>query len=47
MIIRGLGMIKKNSDEHIKKIPKDISLSNLQKILLLNTNQVLRKTISI
>lgn len=40
------GMIK-NIDTHIKKFPGNLSLSEIQKIMLMSTAQILRKTLSV
>ena len=46
VVIGALGLIKKGTEKHIEKIPGKISLSECQKIALMGTAHILRKTLS-
>ena len=46
VVIGALGLIKKGTEKHIEKIPGEISLPELQKIALMGTAHILRKTLS-
>ncbi|MEO0971429.1 MAG: hypothetical protein AAFX80_24760, partial [Cyanobacteria bacterium J06639_18] len=47
VIVGALGVIKKGSEEYLKKIPGKISQKQLQKIALLGSAHILRKILSI
>lgn len=47
IIVGALGIIKKYSDKYITKTPGLINIYNIQKIALLGTAHILRKTLSI
>ena len=47
VVIGALGMIKKGTETHVNKIPGNISIPELQKITLMGTAHILRKTLSI
>ena len=47
VVIGALGMIKKGTKKHLEKLPGNPSLAELQKITLLGTSHILRKTLSI
>ena len=47
VVIGALGLIKKGLEKHTKQIPGNIKISELQKIALLGTTRILRKTLSI
>ena len=47
VVIGGLGLIKKGLEEYTKQIQGNIKISELQKIALLGTSRILRKTLSI
>ncbi|XP_028517939.1 uncharacterized protein LOC110248967 [Exaiptasia diaphana] len=47
VIIGALGLIKKGIDKYINKIPGNIKIVELQKIVLLGTAHILRRTLSI
>ena len=46
VVIGALGLIKKGLEKHIKQIPGNIKITELQKIALLGTSHILRKTLS-
>jgi len=46
VVIGALGIIKKGTDDFIKKIPGGITIEELQKIALLGTAHILRKVLS-
>lgn len=46
VVIGALGIIKKGTEEYIKKIPGNIKLQELQKTTLLGTAHILRKVLS-
>ena len=46
-VIGGLGLIKKGLEKYTKQIQGNIKISELQKIALLGTSRILRKTLSI
>ena len=46
VVIGALGLIKKGLEKHIKQIPGNINITELQKIALLGTSHILRKTLS-
>ena len=47
VVIRALGLIKKGLEKYTKQIPGNIKIRELQKIALLGTSRILRKTLSI
>ena len=47
VVIGALGLIKKGLEKYTKQIPSNIKISELQKIALLGTSRILRKTLSI
>ena len=47
VVVGALGLIKKDTDKHIIKIPGDPSLQEIQKIVLNSTAHILRKVLSI
>ena len=47
VVIGALGLIKKGLEKYTKKIPGNIKISELQKIALLGTSRILRKTLFI
>ena len=47
VVIGVLGLIKKGLEKYTKQIPGNIKISELQKIALLGTSRILRKTLSI
>ena len=47
VVIRVLGLIKKGLEKYTKQIPGNIKISELQRIALLGTSRILRKTLSI
>ena len=47
VVIGALGLIKKGLEKNTKQIPGNIKISELQKIALLGTSHILRKTLSI
>ena len=47
VVIGALGLIKKGLEKYTKQIPGNIKISELQKITLLGTSRILRKTLSI
>uniref|UniRef100_A0A0L8I0U5 Uncharacterized protein n=1 Tax=Octopus bimaculoides TaxID=37653 RepID=A0A0L8I0U5_OCTBM len=47
IIVGGLGLMKKYSDKYITKTPGLTNIYNIQKITLLRTAHILRKTLSI
>ena len=47
VVIGALGLIKKGLEKYTKQIPGNIKISQLQKIALLGTSRILRKTLSI
>ena len=47
VVIGALGLIKKGLEKYTKQIPGNIKISELQKIALLGTSRILRKTLSI
>ena len=47
VVIEALGLIKKGLEKYIQQIPGNIKVHELQKIRLLGTSLILRKTLSI
>ena len=47
VVVGALGVIKKHLDKHINKIPGQTRIEELQKIVLLGTAHIIRKTLSI
>ena len=47
VIIGALGLVKKGTENYIGKIPGNIRITELQKIVLLGTAHILRRTLSI
>ena len=47
VVIGALGIIKMGLEKYTKQIPGNIKISELQKIALLGTSRILRKTLSI
>ena len=47
IVVSVVGMIKKNTDTHVLKMPGNLFLSEIQKIMLMSTAHILRKTLSI
>lgn len=47
IVLEVLGMIKKNTDKQFKLIPRNIPLSEIQKLVLMSTAHLYRKIISI
>ena len=47
VVIGALGLIKKGLEKYTKQIPGNIKISEIQKISLLGTSRILRKTLSI
>ena len=47
VVIGALGLIKKGLEKYTKQIPGNIKIGELQKIALLGTSRILRKTLSI
>ena len=47
VVIGALGLIKKSLEKYTKQIPCNIKISELQKIALLGTSRIQRKTLSI
>ena len=47
VVIGALGLIEKGLEDYTKQIPGNIKISELQKIALLGTSCILRKTLSI
>jgi len=47
VIIAAFGLVKKGTENYIGKIPGNIRITELQKIVLLGTAQILRRTLSI
>ena len=47
VVIGALGLIQKGLEKYTKQIPGNIKISELQKIALLGTSRILRKTLSI
>ena len=46
VVIGTLGMVKRKSEDHIKKIPENPCLQELQKIVLNGTAHLLRRVLS-
>ena len=46
VVIEALGLIKKGLEKYIQQIPGNIKVHELQKIRLLGTSLILRKTLS-
>ena len=46
VVAGALGMIKKNTEDHIKRIPRNLGLQELQKIVLNGTAHLLRRVLS-
>ena len=46
VVIGALGMIKKDTEKHLEKIPESPNLGEMQKIALKSTAHILRKTLS-
>ena len=47
VVIGALGLLKKGLKKYTKQIPGNIKICELQKITLLGTSRILRKTLSI
>ena len=47
VIIGALRLVKKRTENYIVKIPGNIRITELQKIVLLGTARILRRTLSI
>ena len=47
VVIGALGLINRNVEKHIDKLPCKLSLQEIQKITLMGTARILRKTLSI
>ena len=47
VVIGALGLTEKGLEKYTKQIPGNIKISELQKIALLGTSRILRKTLSI
>ena len=47
VIIGAFGLVKKRTENYIGKIPGNIRITELQKIVLLGTAHILRRTLSI
>jgi len=47
VIIGACGLVKKRTENYIGKIPGNIRITELQKIVLLGTAHILRRTLSI
>ena len=45
--IGAFGLVKKKTENYIGKIPDNIRITELQKIVLLGTARILRRTLSI
>ena len=45
VVAGALGMIKKNTEDHIKRIPRNLGLQELQKIVLNGTAHLLRRVL--
>ena len=46
VVVGGLGRMKKKTEDHIKRIPEDRCLQELQKIVLNGTAHLLRRVLS-
>ena len=47
IIVGALGMIKKGTQKHVNEIPGNLSLAEIQKIVLNSTAHILRRTLSL
>ena len=47
VVVGALGMVKKGVVNHLKSIPGEPNLQEMQKIVLTSTSQILRKALSI
>ena len=47
IIVEALGMIKKGTHEYVNEIPGNLSLAEIQKIVLNRTAHILRRTLSL
>jgi len=47
VIIGAFGLVKERTENYIGKIPDNIRITELQKIVLLGTARILRRTLSI
>ena len=47
VVVRALGTVKKGTDKYLQQIPGKPSLTEIQKIALITTAHILRKTLSI
>ena len=47
VIVGALGMIKKGTQKYVNEIPGNLSLAEIQKIMLNSTVYILRKTLSL
>jgi len=47
VVIGALGVVKKGIEKHIDKIPGKLNITELQKITLLGSSNILRKVLSI
>ena len=47
VIVGALGMIKKGTQKYVNEIPGNLSLAEIQKIVLNNTAHILRRTLSL
>jgi len=47
VIIGAFGLVKKRTENYIGKIPGNIRITELQKIIFLGTARILRRTLSI
>ena len=47
VIVGALGMIKKGTQKYVNEIPGNLSLAEIQKIVLNSTAHILRRTLSI
>ena len=47
VIIEAFGLVKKRTENYTSKIPGNVRITELQKIVLLGTARILRRTLSI
>ena len=47
VIIGAFGLVKKRTENYTSKIPGNVRITELQKIVLLGTARILRRTLSI
>ena len=47
VIVGALGLVRNRMKEHVSKIPGQISIEEIQKIVLLGTSHILRRALSI